>query len=109
MKVIRNKILPFGKRFLAINICGVLFAKGPCTSLTINHEEIHSAQIKELAYLFFYMWYGIEWVIRFMQYGNAYSAYKNISFEREAYACETDFRYLSRRSTYAFFKYLNLS
>lgn len=65
MKIIRNNILPFG-RYKVLNLFGLLFVKknaiiGP---IVINHESIHTAQMKEMLYIPFYIWYGIEWLIR---------------------------------------------
>ncbi len=106
MKIVRNRWIPFGKRFHAINLFGVIFAKGPCDSVVVNHERIHTAQMKELAFVFFYLWYVLEWVIRIIQYRGYYAAYHNISFEREAYANERNLIYLSNRRGYNFFKYV---
>ena len=50
----------------------------------INHEKIHLRQQAELLILPFYIWYGIEYFIRLMYYGNRRKAYRNICFEREA-------------------------
>ena len=97
MKIIYNKILPFGKRFYAINLFGVLFAKGPCDKVMLNHERIHTAQMKELGYIFFYIWYVLEWLVKLFQYRDSYKAYRNIRFEREAYENERDLNYLKRR------------
>lgn len=92
MKIIRNNIIPF-KGFAAINICGVLFARknANLSPITIQHEKIHTLQIKEMWYIFFYLWYVIEWFIRLFMKGNAY---RNISFEREAYANQANPRYM---------------
>lgn len=106
MKVIVNKFIPIGRRFYAINLFGVLFAKGPCGRVTINHESIHTAQIKELLYVPFYIVYVIEWLVRCMILHNGYKAYRNISFEREAYANESDEGYLARRRVFAFLRYM---
>ena len=43
---------------------------------------------------------------RFYQYKNHELAYKNISFEKEAYKNEQDLNYLESRKTVAFLKYL---
>lgn len=104
MKIIRNKIIPF-KGFRAINLFGVLFVHGESelSQTTINHEEIHTAQMRELLYVPFYVWYVLEWVVRLFGKG---SAYRNVSFEQEAYNNEKDFSYLSGRNPYAFFKYM---
>lgn len=101
MKIIYNKILPLGRRYYAINLFGVLFAKGPCSPTVVNHERIHTAQMREMLFLFFYIWYVAEWIIKLMKYGDSYRAYRNISFEREAYLHETDLGYLSRRRPFA--------
>lgn len=104
MKVIRNKYIPF-KGFRAINLFGVLFVRGNAriNEVTLNHERVHTAQIKELFYIFFYLWYILEWFIRLFMKGNAY---RNISFEREAYDNEKDFSYLDNRKRYSFMRYL---
>lgn len=105
MKIIYNKIIPFGKGFYALNLFGVLFAKGPCDAVTINHEQIHTAQIKELGYVFFYIVYLIEWAIRMVQYRGYVKGYLNISFEREAYANQYNLKYLQSRKHFSFKRY----
>lgn len=104
VKIIRNNIIPF-KGFKAINLFGVLFVRGDAVidEETINHEEIHTAQMKELCYVFFYLWYFIEWIIRLFCKGNAY---RNISFEQEAYGNEDNLNYLQERNHYSFLNYL---
>ena len=104
MKIIRQNILP-PKGFLAINLFGYLFCKpnAKITGITINHEQIHTEQMKEMLYIPFYLWYVIEWLIKLFGKGNAY---KNISFEREAYAMEDDFNYLEKRKIWSFWKYM---
>lgn len=78
MKVIYNNIIPF-KGFKAINLFGVLFVRKGCAMSEgdFNHERIHTAQMKEMLYVGFYVWYLIEWIIRLFGKGNAY---RNISF-----------------------------
>lgn len=72
----------------------------------INHEKIHIKQQVELLVLPFYIWYFIEFVVRWFQYKNTFVAYKNISFEREAYANEKDLNYLKKRSLWRFLNYI---
>lgn len=108
MKIIRNRILPFGKKYYAINLFGILFAKGPCGAITINHERIHTAQMKELLFIPFYIFYILEWLIRLLQYRNSFTAYRNISFEREAYANESNPDYISKRKPYSFLRYIHI-
>lgn len=59
MNIIYNNIIPF-KGFLAINLFGVLFVRGTYRDLSatvLNHEKIHTAQMKELWYIPFYVIY----------------------------------------------------
>lgn len=103
MKIIRNKYIPF-PGYKAINLFGVLFVKNNAKidEVTINHEAIHTAQWKELWYIGFVLWYIAEWLIRLPK-GNAY---RNISFEREAYANQDDLSYLKNRKRFDFAKYI---
>jgi hypothetical protein len=106
MKVIYNPFIPF-KGFSAINLFGLVFARRSCfplTDKTLNHEKIHTEQMKELLYIGFYVWYAAEWIVGLALYGR--KSYSNISFEREAYANDTNRSYLSGRARYSFFKYL---
>lgn len=72
----------------------------------VNHEKIHLRQQAELLVLPFYVWYSLEFVFRIFQYKNRHTAYRNISFEREAYANEKDLAYLKARSFWSFVNYL---
>lgn len=104
MKIIRNSLIPIGNRFAAINILGMLFVKGDIiiTEHLINHERIHSAQMRELLYIPFYILYVAEWLILLFRYcGNFQKAYRNISFEREAYLNERNLHYLRTRKRFA--------
>lgn len=108
MKIIRNSIIPF-KGFKAINICGVLFARkeAKISGITINHEEIHTAQMKEMWYLFFYIQYLIEFFLRLLVMRGVKDAYRNISFEQEAYDNEIDMSYLKTRKRFNWRSYFN--
>lgn len=72
----------------------------------VNHERIHLRQQVELLIVFFYLWYFIEFLIRWAKCKNKHEAYHNISFEREAYANENNQNYLINRSFWAFRKFL---
>ena len=69
----------------------------------INHESIHIKQQEELLVLPFYILYGVEWLVKFAIYRDAKKAYKNISFEREAYDNESVINYLEERVRYNWF------
>lgn len=105
MKIIINNIIPF-KGFKCINLFGILFCRKQLNKIDINHETIHTKQIQELLYIFFYLWYIIEYLIRLVIYRNTKLAYKNISFEREAYQNQYNLDYLSSRKHYNWFNYL---
>ncbi|GHT19342.1 hypothetical protein AGMMS4957_03380 [Bacteroidia bacterium] len=107
MKVVRNSIIPF-KGFSAINICGVLFAQPTAriSDTTICHESIHTAQMQELGYALFYVLYFAEWLVRLFQYRFTHAAYRNISFEREAYSHEKEPQYLGARKRWAWVQYV---
>lgn len=72
----------------------------------INHERIHLRQQLELLILPFLLWYWLEFLIRYVHYKSWRQAYRNISFEREAYKHEQDLDYLKNRPFWYFLKYL---
>lgn len=111
VKVFYTKHLPV-KGFRAINLFGLIFARkehGPLCEDILNHESIHSRQIAELLVVGFYVWYITEWLIRWMQYKDRLLAYRNISFEREAFANDENKQYLKNRPLWAFIRYVNKS
>ena len=105
MKIIYNNIIPF-TGFKAINLFGVLFVRKGCTmsESDINHEMIHTAQMKEMGYVLFYVWYLVEWLIKLVKLGDSNKAYRAISFEREAYGNEKNLTYTITRAKYAWRK-----
>lgn len=104
MKIIRQNILP-PKGFLAINLFGLLFCKkdAKINDVIVNHESIHTSQMKEMLYIPFYLWYVTEWLVKLLFKGNAY---RNISFEREAYDNQYNLNYLKERKRYNWIKRL---
>lgn len=105
MNVIYNKIIPF-KGFKCVNLFGILFVRVGCkmSETDFNHEAIHTAQMKELLYIGFYILYLTEWVWHLVRLRNANAAYHAISFEREAYAHENDMEYLKTRKMFNQYK-----
>ena len=53
----------------------------------------------------FFVIYLAEFLFGYIKYKNWNLAYRNISFEREAYANEKDLYYLKQRSFWSFLKY----
>ena len=106
MKVIYNNIIPF-PNYQCMNLFGILFARknAKLSDSTLNHESIHTAQMKELLYIPFYLLYGLEQLVKLIKNGfKGHSAYRDISFEKEAYNNEHDLNYLKTRQHYAEWK-----
>ena len=131
-KVIYNDIIPF-KGFKAITLWPFVFARkkfNPLDDVTLDHEGIHLRQQVEvlvvaaavllilcitciswwwmcIAPFAYYILYCMEYIIRLCAYGRGHEAYKNISFEQEAFLNERNFNYLSEeRKAFAWVKYL---
>ncbi len=107
MKVIKNKIIP-PRGYSYINLFGVLFTRSnrPINDVTLNHESIHSKQMREMLYVPFYLWYAAEWLVKLICYKDSHKAYRAVSFEREAYDKQADFNYLNSRKHYRWISYL---
>jgi len=105
MKVIYNRFIPF-KGYKCVNLFGVLFVRESCvmSETDYNHEAIHTAQMKELFYIGFYILYLAEWVWHLARLRNSNAAYHAISFEREAYVHENDMEYLKTRKMFNQYK-----
>lgn len=107
MKIVKCSWFP-PKGYAAIMLVWWLIVKTDAhvTSWFINHEEIHERQQKEMLIIPFFVWYALEFIFRLIQYRNWDKAYRNISFEREAYANEYNLDYLPTRKHFAWFNYL---
>lgn len=105
MKVIYNKVIPF-KGFKCINLFGMLFVREGCTMRAedYNHEAIHTAQMKELLYVPFYLLYVLEWLWHLARLRDTKAAYRAVSFEREAYDHQSDADYLKTRKKFNQYK-----
>lgn len=74
--------------------------------MLLNHEKIHIRQQMQMLIVPFFIWYLIEFLFRLLQFKDKNRAYRNISFEREAYANEHDMNYVGQMSFWSFLKYL---
>jgi hypothetical protein len=91
-----------GKYVTGITLCPFgIYVKNIKSISVINHEKIHWQQQLELFILPFYIWYFIEWLIKLFFFKDAY---RNISFEREAYNNDLNNNYLKSRKPYAWIK-----
>lgn len=107
MKLKVSNIVPKGYRSITLWPFGIYFAKEIYmqNERIINHEKIHWRQQQELLGIFFYLWYFIEWIVRIIS-PPWDTAYKDISFEREAKQNDRDMDYLETRKRFVFLKYL---
>jgi hypothetical protein len=69
---------------------------------TINHEKIHWKQQIEMLIIFFYLWYLLEFILKFLFKG--LKAYRLINFEKEAYTNDKDLNYLNNRKPFNWIK-----
>lgn len=107
--IVTKYLIPKGYRGLtAFPFVFVKYRGDKENPVFINHEKIHLRQQVELLVFPFFIWYFVEYLVRLVQYKNADLAYRNISFEREAYSNESNFQYLKKRSFMRFVKHLTL-
>ncbi|RYJ52684.1 hypothetical protein DR871_001120 [Flavobacterium petrolei] len=107
--IVAKFLIPKGYRGLTVfPFVFVKYGMDKGNRILVNHEKIHLRQQLELLILPFFIWYLLEYLIRLGQYQNANLAYRNISFEREAYSNEANLDYLKNRSIFQFCNYLFL-
>ncbi|GEM55341.1 hypothetical protein B0A58_11625 [Flavobacterium branchiophilum NBRC 15030 = ATCC 35035] len=98
------------KGYVGITIFPFVFLKNKQlknNKCLINHEKIHLKQQLELLIIPFFIWYLIDFFIQYYRFKNKNAAYRNIVFEKEAYANEQNLNYLTERKMYDFLKYIN--
>jgi hypothetical protein len=74
-------------------------------NILINHEKIHHRQQLELLIVPFYILYFINYIVNLIRYKKHFKAYKEIIFEREAFAMDENLEYLKQRKFCAFLKF----
>ena len=107
--IVAKYLIPKG--FRGLTIFPFVFIKDKVDKenfVIVNHEKIHLRQQLELLIIPFFIWYGLEYIFRLFQFKNANLAYRNISFEREAYHNESNLNYLKNRKFFKFIDYLKL-
>ena len=128
-RLVFNDIIPF-KGFLSMCLWPFIFVRISAASryntVVNNHEHIHAEQQKEMlavglvlaailsligcgwwsffALPLFFWWYGIEWLILLVMYGDGHKAYRSLLVEREAYDHEKDLEYLAHRKRFAWLR-----
>ncbi|MBR9756638.1 MAG: hypothetical protein GYB39_01025 [Algicola sp.] len=105
--VFSKYLVPKGYVGIALFPFVVLRHKGfKADTVLVNHERIHLRQQLEFLVVFFYLWYGVEFLYRLIIHKNRRLAYRHISFEREAYTHENDLDYLRTRPFWRVLRYL---
>ncbi|MEO0046028.1 MAG: hypothetical protein RL705_1219 [Bacteroidota bacterium] len=93
--IVSKYLIPKG--FRGLTVFPLVFLKSADSKsnlVLLNHEKIHLRQQLELLILPFFVWYFLEFLYLLIKYKERNSAYRNISFEREAYANEKDLHYI---------------
>ena len=107
--IVTKYLIPKGYHGLALfPFVFIKFSVDKENMVFLYHEKIHLRQQLELLIVPFFIWYFIEYFVRVAQYKNADLAYRNISFEREAYANESNLEFLKKRPFFSFCNYLFL-
>ena len=105
--IVAKYLIPKGYSGMAVFPFILLKEKSYVSNNTmLQHEKIHLKQQIELLLVPFFVWYVAEFMIRLVQYKNKHLAYRNISFEREAYANESKKDFLKKRRFWNFLKYM---
>jgi len=110
MKKIYSKHIP-RKGFTAMTIWPYIIVrydrKDKFTAKIERHETTHALQQKEMLLVFFFILYGLEWVLKlpFCKFDTE-RAYMSISFEQEAYEHQQEVYYNEVRRHYAWAKYV---
>ena len=71
---------------------------------TVRHEMIHIRQQREMLVIPFYLWYALEYLMKWFVWGK--DAYWHLSHEREAYIHDDDEDYLNTRKPYRWTRYI---
>ena len=104
---IHNDYIPFRGYKAMTLLCFIFVRRGfELSDEDIRHELIRWEQQSEMLILPFFLWYLVEFVVNLFKFNDWSKAYRNISFEREAYDFEKEKDYLSFRKRFAWFNYL---
>ncbi|WP_369992680.1 hypothetical protein [Winogradskyella sp.] len=107
MILVSKYIVPKG--YIGITIFPFVFLKYSAlrdNPVLMNHEKIHLRQQLEMLIVPFFVFYGIEFLLRLIKCRNWNLAYINISFEREAFRNEKNLNYLKSRPFWEFLSYI---
>jgi hypothetical protein len=92
----------------AINIGFLVFSRGQISKTTRRHEKIHYIQQIELLFVLHWILYGAFWLIGLVRYRDGAKAYREIPFEREAYANQKKYTYFQKRPFWNWVNYIKV-
>ena len=90
----------------AITLYPFIVCKGKLDQQTRTHEIIHLHQQRELLLIGFYLLYVGFWVYGVFKLRSFHAAYRNIPFEKEAYAHDSDLTYPLNRKAHSWIKFI---
>src|SRR6476620_12686900 len=96
------KIYCLKGKYAGLALWPFMFLKKGASNAIITHERIHFRQQVELLILPFYAIYILNYIFNCLRYAGHERAYRNIIFEREAYANQGNTNYLKERRLYSF-------
>lgn len=110
LKKIYTKHFPL-KGYTALTIFPFVFVRKDrrdyFTAKAERHETTHALQQLETLYVFFFIFYALEWLLKlpFCKFDMT-DAYFSISFEQEAYEHQDEFGYNGVRRHFAWLRYV---
>ena len=107
MIVVSKYLVPKG--YNGLTVFPFVFLKNKALKIDpilVNHERIHLRQQLELLLIPFFLWYLLEFTVKYVKYKSWNKAYYNISFEKEAYENEKDLEYLKSRPLWKFISFI---
>ena len=105
--VVAKYLIPKG--YVALTVFPFVFlreAKSRQNEVLIRHERIHIRQQMDMLVVPFFLWYFAAYLLKLIRFKNHNLAYRNISFEKEAYANENNPEFLIKRPFWNFSKYI---
>ena len=107
--IVSRFLIPKGYRGMAVFPFVILRNRADvANAVLMNHEKIHLRQQIELLVVPFFVVYGLDFLLKLTLYRDRHTAYRNIVFEREAYANEKDLTYLKSRPVWKLLKFKQL-
>ena len=105
--VVAKYLIPKG--YLGMTVFPFVFLRDADSKRNFNlirHECIHARQQIEMLVLPFFLWYLAEYLWGLVRLKKHAEAYRNISFEKEAYGNEDNPEFLKQRAFWNFRKYI---